>query len=545
MRQIQNDLLRQFFEGLRFAPLAQKEKELTRAEALLEIVEPDKEYPFEFVCFRIAGFRPRSDDSAHIVRGGDLIEALNVFIAMVNRQTAPGISTRTEKVYTVRQLALRFDVSSKTIHRWRAKGLRSRLFVFEDGRKRLGFVGSAVERFVKGNERLVKCAGDFGHLTAEEKNRILKQAVVLAQAGGRSRHGIIKQIAGESGRAVETIRSLLAAYDKNGKNGSTFRNSPGRVHARDIKQICRLHSQGVSIAELMRKFDRSRSSIYRIINKRRVTELLGRKITYVDSPDFQASTAAESILSDAGLLESADTDGAAKGLLTRQREIELFRRYNYVKFCACRLLEKVAGRHCHSRDIRGIESYLTLAEQLKKVIIEANLRLVASIAGKHAATGEGFADLIGEGNISLMRAVEKFDYTRGYRFSTYATWAIAKDFAKKIPAEARRPDRGAAGDMVHIQQDLRISGLVDFAALERVGHSLQQVITDNLTDREQYIIRNHYALEAGPIRRKPKTLKQIGAELNLSSERIRQIELVALQKLRQNLSPEQFDLLTG
>ena len=441
MRQIQNDLLRQFFEGLRFAPLAQKEKELTRAEALLEIVERDKEYPFEFVCFRIAGFRPRSDDSAQIVRGGDLIEALNVFIATVNRQTAPGISTRTEKVYTVRQLALRFDVSTKTIHRWRAKGLKSRLFVFEDGRKRLGFVASAVEHFAKGNGRLVKRAGDFGQLTADEKDRIIKRAFVLAQAGGRSRHAIIKQLAKESGRAVETIRSLLAAYDKNGKDRNTFRNSPGRVHTRDIKQICRLRSQGVGIAELMRKFDRSRSSIYRIINKRRVTELLGRKITYVDSPDFQASTAAELILSDAGLLESAEAGGAAKGLLTRQREIDLFRRYNYVKFCACRLLEKVTGQHCHSRDLRRIESYLALAEQLKKVIIEANLRLVASIAGKHAATGEGFADLIGEGNISLMRAVEKFDYTRGYRFSTYATWAIAKDFAKKIPAEARRRAR--------------------------------------------------------------------------------------------------------
>ena len=185
------------------------------------------------------------------------------------------------------------------------------------------------------------------------------------------------------------------------------------------------------------------------------------------------------------------------------------------------------------------------AERIKKVIIEANLRLVASIAGKHAATREAFADLIGEGNISLMRAVEKFDYTRGYRFSTYATWAIAKDFAKKIPVEARRPDRGAAGDMLHIQQDLRLGSVVDFAALERVSHSLQEVIANNLTEREQYIVRNHFALESGPIRKKPMTLKQIGAELNISSERIRQIELVALQKLRHNLSPEQFDLLTG
>ncbi len=545
MRQVKNDLLRQFFEGLRFAPLAQKEKELTRAQSLLEIVEPEREYPFEFVCFRIAGFRPRSDDSGHIVRGRDLIEALNVFIATVNRQTAPDISTRTEEVYTVRQLARRFDVSTKTIHRWRAKGLKSRLFVFDDGKRRLGFVASAVEHFAKSNGLLVKRAGDFRPLGNDEKGRIVRRAFVLAQTGTNSRYAIIKLIAEETGRAVETIRSLLVAHDKNAKDQSTFRRSSGKLRPKDIKQICRLYSQGVSVAELVKKFDRNRSSIYRIVKKRRAAELLGRRITYVDSLEFQSDAAAEFILSDVGLGRSGDTSDTEKGLLTRAKEAELFRRYNYLKFCACRLLEKVAGGHFLSRDLRRIEDYLARAEHIKKVIIEANLRLVASIAGKHAATREGFADLIGEGNISLMRAVEKFDYTRGYRFSTYATWAIAKDFAKKIPAEARRPDRGAAGDMLHIQEDLRIGSVVDFAALERASHSLQEVITNNLTEREQYIVRNHYALETGPIRKKPMTLKQIGAELNLSSERVRQIELVALQKLRHNLSPEEFDLLTG
>ncbi|RKY05777.1 MAG: hypothetical protein DRP66_10135, partial [Planctomycetota bacterium] len=407
MRQVKNDLLRQFFEGLRFAPLAQKEKELSRAQSLLEIVEPDTEYPFEFVCFRIAGFRPRSEDSGHIIRGRDLIDALTVFIATVNRQTAPDISTRTEKVYTVRQLARRFNVSIKTIHRWRAKGLKGRLFVFDDGKRRLGFVASAVERFARENERLVERASGFRPLGDDERDRIIKRAVVLAQAGDKSRYAIIKLIAEETGRAVETIRSLLAAHDKTAKGQGTFRKSPGRLRSKDIKQICRLYSQGVSVAELMKKFDRSRSSIFRIVKKRRAAELLGRRITYVDSLEFQSDDAPQFILSDAGAVRSADTSNTEKGLLTREKETELFRRYNYLKFCACRLLDKVAGGHCHSRDLRRIEDYLARADQTKKVIIEANLRLVASIAGKHATTRQGFADLIGEGNISLMRAVEK------------------------------------------------------------------------------------------------------------------------------------------
>jgi len=545
MKQVKNDLLRQFFEGLRFAPVVQKEKELARAQALLEIVEPDMEYPFEFICFRIAGYRPRTDDAGRIIRGGELIQALNVFIARVNRQIAPDISSRSERVYTVEELAGRFGVSVKTIGRWRAKGLKGRLFVFSDGRRRLGFPASVVERFAGEKRTLVERGGSFSRLSKEEKDRIIERAVVLAEKGTLSRHRIIMELAGQFGRAPETIRSLLVKCDKNPRGKSIFRRSPGKLHPRDIRQICRLYNQGASISDLMRKFDRSRSSIYRVINKRRAIELLGRRVTYVDSLEFHSPAASEFILSDGDLPQSVSGGDSAREVLTRRQETELFRRYNYVKFCACRLLEQITPQHCPSRHLRRIEDYLARAERIKKVIIEANLRLVASIAGRHAATREEFADLIGEGNISLMRAVEKFDYTRGYRFSTYATWAIAKDFAKKIPTETLRPDRGAGGDMLHIQHDLRIGKVVDFAALERAGRSLQEVINDTLTEREQYIVRNHYALEAGPVRKKPKTLRQIGVELNLSSERVRQIELVALQKLRHSLSQEEFDLLTG
>ena len=171
--------------------------------------------------------------------------------------------------------------------------------------------------------------------------------------------------------------------------------------------------------------------------------------------------------------------------------------------------------------------------------------LVVSIAGKHLAAGGQMSELVSEGSVALMAAVEKFDYTRGYRFSTYASWAIVKAFARLIPAEAKRPDRAGGADFANLPVNLRLEQLAGCGAVEQAQQDLQTIIKNNLDQREQYIILNHYALDPAVIKKKPKTLKQIGDDLNLSKERIRQIELQALQKLRQSLSPEQFDLLTG
>ena len=92
---------------------------------------------------------------------------------------------------------------------------------------------------------------------------------------------------------------------------------------------------------------------------------------------------------------------------------------------------------------------------------------------------------------------------------------------------------------------MRTTEAVDFAAIERARRSLVQVIKDELNEREQYIILNHFGLVGPPIKKKTKTLKQIGKDLELSKERVRQIELIALQKLRHSLSIEEFELLTG
>lgn len=545
MKRVKNQILSQFFDELRFAPIEQKEMELTRAEELLTILHPQREYPFEFICYKITDYRPKGDISDKFISGIDLINGLTVFINKVGRQLVQNVADQPENILTSDQIAKKIAVSSKTIHRWHKKGLRGRVFIFEDGKKKLGFLQSTIDNFLTENPEIVKNAGNFSRLSSEEKKRIITISSTLAMKKRSNRNQIIQEVAAQTNRSPETIRMLLVKHDKESKDKSPFRKSFGKMRSRDTKHLYRLFNQDVGIEELMAKYDRSRSSIYRIINNRRAKDLLAKKVSYIESPEFLEPDETVKILSLSIEKLILSLTNQENNLLNRDQEIDFFRRYNYLKYLSCTKLDSIKPGRCRGRDLRQIETWLGEAEQIKKLIIEANLRLVASIAGKHLNIGAAMADLISEGNFSLMRAVEKFDYTRGYRFSTYATWAIAKDFARKIPAEARRPDKPVAADMSNIQQNMRIGDIVDFGAIERAHHSLDEVIKNNLTDREQFIVRNHFALEPGPVKKKPKTLKQIGDFLNLSSERVRQIELGALQKLRQNLSPEQFDLLTG
>lgn len=602
MRKLKSHNLAQLLMTLRFTPEGKRRAQLEAAERLFSLVDKDKQYPYDFICFHLTGFQPKGGFEHEILAGADLRDDLQIFIMKLSGKLAVAAADQGEKVWTVDELAERFHVSTKTINRWRSRGLIARKFVFDDGSRRLGFLESTVEKFRKDHPDLVGEAGRFRRLDESQKQQVIRQARTLAAKTSLSRHQITGQIAEKLGIARETARTILQQYEKKHPDKPVFRRPLGRIQPAEAAELFRLHKQGIGVRQLMERFDRSRATIHRIINQRRAAMLLARKIEYVPSDEFLQANAREQILGTPLALDRPDPtkrvdplnlveDGASAEhppdgfeppdagatlrddgesisgedslawgpepnllpeymqilkttpVLSRDQEIDLFRRYNYLKHMVAQERHQLSLSKVPAELLLRLEGYLDEAEEIRTLLVEANLRLVVSIAGKHTSDGAGFLELVSKGNFALIQAVEEFDYTKGFRFSRRASLDIAKEYAKVSGRNTELTPKRAAS-LANIQRDMR-GTTADVLAIERTRNDLAEVIRQELDEREQYVILHHFGLTGISIRKNTKTLKQIGDELGLTKERIRQIELLALQKLRQCLSREQFEMLTG
>ena len=168
------DLCRQ----LAFTPHEGRLAQLAAAEELLLEIEPGKAYPFNFIVFRITGFSPKKIDET-LLTGMALQHDLGLLIEQLSETLDLHEALSPEPVMTIDDVAQRFNVTSKTIQRWRRRGLAARRFVFKDGKRRVGFMLGMVERFLAIHRDQVIRAGDFSQATESEKADILRRAAAI------------------------------------------------------------------------------------------------------------------------------------------------------------------------------------------------------------------------------------------------------------------------------------------------------------------------------------------------------------------------------
>jgi RNA polymerase sigma factor (sigma-70 family) len=551
MSHYKNPAIRQLKEQqVRYAPRDARLEQIDKAEQLLEELDLGLDYRYQDLCQRITTYRPEMYPDL-LVTGEDAAHDLRLFIEDLSDSADIKAESLAEQVLTVEDVSKRFKVSTKTVDRWRNRGLVSRRFMFGN-RKRIGFLKSSVERFVARHASDIERGGQFSQMSDAERDEIIARARRLARAGACPAE-ISRRIARRTGRAVETIRYTLKNFDRHHPEAAVFPGAPQPLTEDVKKEIHRGFRRGMSVDRLSKRYCRTRASIYRIISEMRAKRLLDQPIEFMYHSSFEAPDADELILGP--VPQNADKHPAFRAppglppylaqlysipLLSKEQEAYHFRKMNYLKFRAARLRDQLDVSRAKTRVMDQIERCLDEAVEVKNLLIRSNLRLVVSIAKKHVKPTGNFFEMVSDGNISLIRAIEKFDFSRGFKFSTYATWAIMKNYARSIPAEHNLLDRYRTGsDEFFMSSPDQRSDQFEQELVNHRQHEAIIQILNRLEERERNIIMFRFGLNQDT---EPQTLEQLGGRFGVTKERIRQLESRALEKLRKIAMEEKLDI---
>lgn len=218
----------------------------------------------------------------------------------------------------------------------------------------------------------------------------------------------------------------------------------------------------------------------------------------------------------------------ATPLLSREQEYHLFRQMHYFKYRAQTCEAKLRRSSPTLADLETWQRWIAKANHVRNTIVQANLRLVVSIAKTMVDASTSLDELISEGNVPLLRAVEIFDYTRGLRFSTYATWAVRHSLYRLTPRNRLRRKRFVTG----LESSAFVPPTVEPKSVSvsepMPAQSIDRLLK-RLDDRERIIVERRFGLGNSP---RSFKFREIAGELRISTERVRQLLQRALERLR-------------
>lgn len=295
--------------------------------------------------------------------------------------------------------------------------------------------------------------------------------------------------------------------------------------------------------------------------RRKTEELLTQEIRFIYAAEFESIAnddgpiqEAEELLgelqsaavnsSDSAMPSGMDLDDGVTfrnwcspdPLLTFENEQVLFRALNLLRFRFNQRRTRLSARKPSRKLLAEMDGMNDLINQIRSQLVNSNLRLVSSIARKFAASGCDVDDFSSDGCMILLGAIDRFDYSRGFRFSTYATHSIQRHFYRAWKLRQRRKERfpNTASEM--------LNEMPQETSEEPICSNPEMIVADLLAradslldDREQQILMNRYGLGSG---RSARTLREIASDLGISKERVRQLQMKALGKLKELLDPD-------
>ncbi len=315
------------------------------------------------------------------------------------------------------------------------------------------------------------------------------------------------------------------------------------------------------------------------MEERLLKSLLSEPMDYIDLPDYHEPNA-EALIYGAAEIARPDvmwyrplmddflsarnrTPRSSKPqssiLLTGAQERVLFMKYNFARFQVSEIQQQAASRAPTLDEARSALRWNAIAKQYREQLTETNLGLVLAMSRRVRLSEIDFADLISEGNMALMRSVDKFDCGRGFKFSTYACRAILKAFSRHgIKVTTHRKRFGTEFDPVYEKSNhLEI---VRATHERECADEVKHIILDNKADLSQIelqVIGHRFGLEVSSAlcatattqaSSSPLTLEQVGQVIGVTKERVRQIQNKALDKIRtalQNANPSASKELAG
>ena len=548
MSRYHSHLINELRMQLCYSPERRRQEQLDRLEQLIPEIKPGRAYRFDLIAERITNYKP-SKCTAEKISGADLRYDLAFLMEDLSILLEIEAASQPEAVYSTNQLMDMFDVSLHDIFAWRVEGLPVRYYVMPDGEKRMGVRRSAIDSFMS---TVVANAVRSPKFSKASERQILQEAAKLLAKLPLSLSQVADALKERFGLAQLAAKCIIKEHDLRDPGKAFYRDSFEPLPESAKLEIFSAHREGASVQRLMNKYGRSRQDLYRIVRQVRAERIIGEGVECIFNAEFDAPHADFAILKINSArnehlpvgrrdthVPSYLTDLCKVPLLGKEEEPDLFRRYNYLKYRLYRVWQDTAPSQLTPAILEDMRWLRNESTELRNRILEANLRLVIRMAYKHVGPLANVNELISDGNVSLMQAVEKFDYAKGFRFSTYASWAILKNFAKSIPEDNYRGEKFMTGqcDLLDAVPDSK-----DQLARDEAAVSLRSAINrvlGKLNARERQIVASRFGIGQTD---HAQTLGEVGEDMHVTRERIRQIEARAIEKMRSMLKKETIEL---